>query len=346
MDGEEFTKPHHSSVSSRFRERITHRALEPASRLHETPDPWQSLDHFDSLDSKPFKKGKPYSVPPGVEEAPGQKCKRKDATELQDFHQWYLNVYVKHTDGRRAWQKGPTFADMDILYWEHEKEWLETLQKLRRCKIMERWKDLWLTDEDRLEESLEDPGVADDFLEPKEYAEEPEGEMPGETELVKRNVELFIATSRKLIQETELSQRIRDWEDKIQPLLHEEQHVPFDIHTYGDQLASWFPQLNESCPFSELLAGQPAFEVCRSMLATLQLITQQPGLEAAVDTMSLRLLTHQQAHSCFQTYTAPSMAQPSLEWRAPRQGWKVVYICKFLPLWGYSLQCCLLAGLA
>jgi condensin-2 complex subunit H2 len=133
------------------------------------------------LDSKPFKKGKPYSVPPGVEEAPGQKCKRKDATELQDFHQWYLNVYVKHTDGRRAWQKGPTFADMDILYWEHEKEWLETLQKLRRCKIMERWKDLWLTDEDRLEESLEDPGVADDFLEPKEYAEEPEGEIPGET---------------------------------------------------------------------------------------------------------------------------------------------------------------------
>jgi hypothetical protein len=75
-------------------------------------------------------------------------------------------------------------------------------------------------------------------------------------------------------------------------------------------------------------------------------ITQQPGLGAAVDTMSLRVLTHQQAHTCFQTYTAPSMAQPSLEWRAARQGWKVVYICKFLPLWGYSLQCCLLAGLA
>lgn len=36
---------------------------EPAS-LKETPDPWQSLDPFDSLDSKPFKKGRPYSVPP------------------------------------------------------------------------------------------------------------------------------------------------------------------------------------------------------------------------------------------------------------------------------------------
>uniref|UniRef100_A0A8C6HVZ7 Condensin-2 complex subunit H2 n=1 Tax=Mus spicilegus TaxID=10103 RepID=A0A8C6HVZ7_MUSSI len=314
-------------------------APEPASRLQETPDPWQSLDPFDSLESKVFQKGKPYSVPPGVEEAPGQKRKRKGVTKLQDFHKWYLDAYAEHPDGRRARRKGPTFADMEVLYWKHVKEQLETLQKLRRRKINERWlpgakQDLWPTEEDRLEESLEDLGVAaDDFLEPEEYVEEPAGVMPEEAadldaeampeslryeELVRRNVELFIATSQKFIQETELSQRIRDWEDTIQPLLQEqEQHVPFDIHIYGDQLASRFPQLNEWCPFSELVAGQPAFEVCRSMLASLQLandytveITQQPGLEAAVDTMSLRLLTHQRAHTRFQTYAAPSMAQP------------------------------------
>lgn len=39
-------------------------------------------------------------------------------------------------------------------------------------------------------------------------------------------------------------------------------------------------------------------------------ITQQAGLEASVDTMSLRLLTHQRAHKRPQTHTAPSMAQP------------------------------------
>lgn len=114
--------------------------------------------------------------------------------------------------------------------------------------------------------------------------------------------------------------------------------MPFDIHLYGDQMVSRFSQLNQWCPFAKLVAGQPAFEVCRAMLASLQLvsgpgpgrgvvpgsadtlslqandhtveITQQPGLEAAVDTMSLRLLTHQRAHKRFQTYTAPSMAQP------------------------------------
>ena len=168
-------------------------------------------------------------MPPGVEEAPGQKHKRKGATKLQNFHKWYKDAYAEHPDGRRARWKGPTFADMEVLYWKHVKEQLETLQKLRRRKINKRWlpgakQDLWPTEEDL--------GVADDFLEPEEYVEEPAGVMPKAAadldaeamrykELVRRNVELFIATSQKCIQETELSQRIRDWEDKIQPLLHE-----------------------------------------------------------------------------------------------------------------------------
>ncbi|XP_026269349.2 condensin-2 complex subunit H2 isoform X5 [Urocitellus parryii] len=339
VEPEEPRSPHQSAVlTRRYMLRERERAPDPMSRLKETPDPWQSLDPFDSLDSKPFKKGRPYSVPPCVEEAPGQKRKRKATAKLQDFHQWYLATYADHADSRRPRRKGPTFADMEVLYWKHVKEQLETLRTLQRREITERWlpraeEGLWPAEDDRLEESLEDLGAtADDFLEPEEYVE-PEEAKPGEAadleaeampeslsyeELVRRNVELFIANSQKFVQETELSQRIRDWEDTIQPLLLEqEQHVPFDIHTYGDQVISRFPQLNEWCPFAELVAGQPAFEVCRSMLASLQLandytveISQQPGLEAAVDTMSLRLLTHQRAHKRFQTYTAPSMAQP------------------------------------
>ncbi|KAB0387440.1 hypothetical protein FD755_002396 [Muntiacus reevesi] len=313
-------------------------ALEPASRLKDTPDPWQGLDPFDSPDSKPFRKGRPYSVPPRVEEAPGQKRKRKGAVKLQDFHQWYLAAYADHADSRRSRRKGPSFADMEVLYWKHVKEQLETLRKMQRREAAERWlpraeQGLWPVEEDRLEDSVEDLGAAaDDFLEPEEYAE-PEGAEPGDDadmaeampaslryeELVQKNVDVFITTSRQeLVQETELKQHIRGWEDAIQTLLQEqEEHVPFDIHTYGDQVVSRFSQLNQWCPFAKLVAGQPAFEVCRSMLASLQLandytveITQQPGLEAAVDTMALRLLTHQRAHKRFQTYAAPSTAQP------------------------------------
>nr|XP_054324962.1 condensin-2 complex subunit H2 isoform X3 [Pongo pygmaeus] len=330
LEPEEPRSPQQSAgLPRRYMLREREGAPEPASCVKETPDPWQSLDPFDSLESKPFKKGRPYSVPPCVEEALGQKRKRKGAAKLQDFHQWYLAAYADHADSRRLRRKGPSFADMEVLYWTHVKEQLETLRKLQRREVAEQW--LRPTEEDHLEDSLEDLGAAaDDFLEPEEYVE-PEGVNPREAagldavpmslsyeELVRRNVELFIATSQKFVQETELSQRIKDWEDTVQPLLQEqEQHVPFDIHTYGDQLVSRFPQLNEWCPFAELVAGQPAFEVCRSMLASLQLandytveITQQPGLETAVDTMSLRLLTHQRAHKRFQTYAAPSMAQP------------------------------------
>lgn len=197
--------------------------------------------------------------------------------------------------------------------------------------------------------------------------------LPQELFVTASKQDVFVTTSRQeLVQETELKQHIRGWEDAIQSLLQEqvrwagwrpwwrtaspaaclgpawdlplpsppqEEHVPFDIHTYGDQVVSRFSQLNQWCPFAKLVAGQPAFEVCRSMLASLQLvsglgiwegsgpwpsltlgalqandytveITQQPGLEAAVDTMSLRLLTHQRARQRFQTYAAPSTVQP------------------------------------
>uniref|UniRef100_A0A8C0NCL2 Condensin-2 complex subunit H2 n=1 Tax=Canis lupus familiaris TaxID=9615 RepID=A0A8C0NCL2_CANLF len=250
---------------------------EPAS-LKETPDPWQSLDPFDSLDSKPFKKGRPYSVPPRVEEVPGQKRKRKGATKLQDFHQWYLAAYADHADSRRPRRKGPSFADMEVLYWKHVREQLETLRRLQRRELGERWlprpdEGLWPEDDDNLEDSLEDLRTADDFLEPEEYAEPPEAQ-PGAAadleaeamsaslsyeELVRRNVELFIATSQKFVQETELSQRIREWEDTIQPLLQEqEQHGPLGEWEKGSQCGECWTLSHRAGPWRGLGRAVPA----------------------------------------------------------------------------------------
>lgn len=131
---------------------------------------------------------------------------------------------------------------------------------------------------------MEDLGAADDFLEPEEYTE-PKAAEPGEKaereaaatpvslhweELVQKNVELFVTTwKQELVQEKELKQHVRDWEDTIQTLLPEqEEHMPFDIHTCGDQV-SRFSQLNQWRPFAKLVAGQAAFEVCRFVLASL-----------------------------------------------------------------------------
>ncbi|XP_035190876.1 condensin-2 complex subunit H2 isoform X2 [Oxyura jamaicensis] len=134
----------------------------------------------------------------------------------------------------------------------------------------------------------------------------------GYEELVRRNVELFIANSQRYVQETELSQHIRQWEEKMGPMLQEqEERAAFDIHSYGDRLAARFGRLGEWRSFGSLVAGMPAFEVCRYMLASLQLandytveVAQDPGLEEAVDTMRLRLLRREQAHERFRTYRA------------------------------------------
>ena len=133
--------------------------------------------------------------------------------------------------------------------------------------------------------------------------------LPQELFVTTSKQDVFVTTSRQeLVQETELKQHIRGWEEAIQTLLQEqvrragrapgggwrplppalgqpgtlpsppqEEHVPFDIHTYGDQVVSRFSQLNQWCPFAKLVAGQPAFEVCRSMLASLQLVSG-PGV--------------------------------------------------------------------
>lgn len=53
--------------------------------------------------------------------------------------------------------------------------------------------------------------------------------------------------------------------------------MPFDIHTYGDQVVSSSAS-STSGVLREAEAGQPAFEVCRSMLASpLQLVMWRLG---------------------------------------------------------------------
>lgn len=65
LEPEEPRSPQQSAaLPRRYMLREREGAPEPASCMKETPDPWQSLDPFDSLESKPFKKGRPYSVPP------------------------------------------------------------------------------------------------------------------------------------------------------------------------------------------------------------------------------------------------------------------------------------------
>ncbi|KGL94341.1 Condensin-2 complex subunit H2, partial [Charadrius vociferus] len=85
--------------------------LHPCSLLHqEMLDPWKSLDPFADSEDKPFKKGRPFLVPHGVDDMVGGKRKRKGPRKLQDFMKWFSAAFDNVADSRKTRRKGPTFA--------------------------------------------------------------------------------------------------------------------------------------------------------------------------------------------------------------------------------------------
>ncbi|XP_054056223.1 condensin-2 complex subunit H2 [Rissa tridactyla] len=299
-------------------------AEDPPAHIKEMLDPWQSLDPFADSEDKPFKKGRPFLVPHGLDDVVGGKRKRKGSRKIQDFMKWFSAAYNNVADSRKTRRKGPTFADLELLYWKQLKERMAAQRKLQsRAGLPPCEEEPDLLEDEREADCDE---AADDFAEhddmqseaPEELGEGdlglPDPGSLGYEELVRRNVELFMANSQKYAQETELSQHIRRWEERMGPLLQEqEDRATFDIHGYGDALADRCGDLGQWQTFASLVAGQPPFEVCRYMLASLQLandyvveLAQEPGLEQALDTMRLRLLTHRRPHERFHTFQPPS----------------------------------------
>ncbi|NXL05205.1 CNDH2 protein, partial [Mesembrinibis cayennensis] len=106
-------------------------AEDPKAHVKEMLDPWQSLDPFGDSEDKPFKKGRPFLVPHGLDDVVGGKRKRKGPRKLQDFMAWFSAAYNNVTDSRKTRRKGPTFADLEVLYWKQLKERLAAQRKLQ-----------------------------------------------------------------------------------------------------------------------------------------------------------------------------------------------------------------------
>ncbi|NXN86856.1 CNDH2 protein, partial [Bombycilla garrulus] len=305
-----------------LRERAPSQDPKPHSK--EEQNPWQSFDPFGDCEEKPFRKGRPLLVPHGLKDMAGGKRKRRAPRKLQDFMRFFSAAYNNVTEGQKSRRKGPSFADLEVLYWQHFKERLAAHRKFRS-----RGEPLWEPElEQELERGADSEEGADDFMEHEDLEHEVPEELgggsldppePAYEELVRKNVELFMASSQKFAQETELSQRIRLWEERIEPLLQEqagtpgESRAPFSVRDYGLALTERCAELGEWHSLASLVAGEPPFEVCRYLLASLQLandeeveLAQDEGLEEALDTARLRLLSARPAHERFQNFQLPS----------------------------------------
>uniref|UniRef100_A0A8C3ADM8 Condensin-2 complex subunit H2 n=1 Tax=Cyclopterus lumpus TaxID=8103 RepID=A0A8C3ADM8_CYCLU len=121
--------------------------------------------------------------------------------------------------------------------------------------------------------------------------------------------EQLVVTCRGYTQETALSRRVKDWEDKIRPeLVLQEQRSVFDIRDYGDRIVSALSGVGQRRSFSSIVSGLNNYEACKYLLASLQLandltveLDSAGHLEAGVDTLGLKLLSTQRATDRFRS---------------------------------------------
>ncbi|KAI0228783.1 Condensin-2 complex subunit H2 [Lamellibrachia satsuma] len=138
-------------------------------------------------------------------------------------------------------------------------------------------------------------------------------------DMVLNHVEGYLASAQQYVQTTELSRRVSEWANKIVPRLGiEEKRNTFDIHKYGTSVLN---RLSESgatqspqwIPFSKVVEGEPQYEVCRMLLASLQLanssnmdISCDSDFDQTLNSLKMKLLTLRRHHEDLAEYCAPS----------------------------------------
>lgn len=300
---------------------------------------------------KPFKK--PASLVSQQHKKKRKREEIKKVPALIPINQFISQAFYSHASKMvKNPLKTPAFPEFEYLYWIEFRRQQQVQAKQKKLvshlaagEEIEELKTTLKPDEedDVANEELgleDDPAVADyddddDFVggevenvfigekdvpvpmvEPMALEDPPEGVIVSSyEELVRQYVDGYLFEAQQFVKETDLSRRVRDWEERILPVLSkEETHRPFDIHKYGEEImASFKGKCNQA--FKELVHGKEAFEICRLFLATLQLannynveITADGIGEKSVDTMKLRLMKvtpGNQAIATFQGSTSP-----------------------------------------
>ncbi|XP_031734708.1 condensin-2 complex subunit H2 isoform X1 [Anarrhichthys ocellatus] len=339
QDPEEHLDRHQAPSEGRMiRER--REVEEKPARTEETPPPvsvWTLNDPYVVLgEDKPFKSGKCYKVPEGLDD--GGKRKRRRAASLQDFRSWFRGTF---DPPEHKFKNGPSFPDLNYIYLNTMKNKLKTRKRIyRRAGVAISDEELRRTflqlEEVGPQQQGEEPmdgfrppdmlGGDDDNSDqeafpddlPAEFAVGPDFISTGAQrdelsyeDLVKLRVEQLVVNCRGYTQETALSRRVKDWEDQIRPeLVLQEQRSVFNIHDYGDRIVSSLTGVGQRRSFSSIVSGFNNYEACKYLLASLQLandltveVDSVGGLEDSVDSMGLTLISTHRATDRFKTLT-------------------------------------------
>ncbi|XP_026183131.1 condensin-2 complex subunit H2 [Mastacembelus armatus] len=329
---EEHVDRHQASREGRL---VQERRVVEGDKQAPAVDVWAHQDRYAVVGTdKPFKSGKVYKLPYGLDD--NGKRKRPRCASLQDFRSWLAETT------KPKYKFKLTFPDFNYIYVKRMKEKLEIQKKINKKAGVavpdEELRRNHLQPEDEEEEPVDglgpfdllgeddidneldvfpdgDPAQADERPPYIILAEALTDEMAYE-DLVQRHVDQLVASCRGYSQETALSQRVKKWEDVIRPELDlQELRPPFDIHEYGDKLMEALKGVGQRRTFSSIVHGLDNMEACRYLLASLQLandytveVDSLQGLENSLDSMGLTLLSTKKAADRFKALSSETGA--------------------------------------
>lgn len=273
---------------------------------------------------KPLKPGNCSRIPAGLDDG-AKKKKRGRSAPLEDFGCWSRGTFGTR---ERKLRKGPAHTDLIYIYMKNIKS--KVKRKKRICRetgvaaSAEELRQTYLHPE---EEEPVDGFIQHDLFGGDDDASD--GEQQGALldggpaggaeqdfpltgtcelsyeELVKRRVEQLVISSTSHTQQTALSQRVQRWQETLRSeLARQEDRPPFDIHDYGERVVAALSGVGQRRSFSTIVSGLDNYEVCKFLLASLQLAndyTVEVDSDGTVDSMMLTLCTTARATDRFKT---------------------------------------------
>jgi len=299
---------------------------------------WEMLDpHEPPQNYTPLVKGKTWSVPSVL---------NSDATALK-IHSRKSISYTNLLSSMVYFpdQVGKKFKSDQVMYPEF-KSYLKHVRATVKCvsKLSAR-KESVVEEEDEEEyfSSTEDAeNKQDDFYYNGDDDFNHDDEIPESTtfqlneshieppnsylSMVKDHLQSYLANAQKWASESRLHMVVREWEEKIEPILEIQNNRPvFDIHDYGEQILTELKEETETS-FEELAAsysntnGESSsldqFEVCRLFLASLQLAnTGNVELKHSSNNSQLKVkyVDNIQANERLENFLAPSVKEKSFD---------------------------------
>jgi len=246
-------------------------------------DPWRQHDQHDgkATAAKPFRRGKTYRTLAEVRAAGKLATGDRKATSFRaPFFGCFAEGYLKEQKRRQGERAGPRRKLQQN--FQNIADGASGAAIWAGCMAEEESELKELDDEDNDEGGDEDDGDIDvdmgaDSMGTGDLGELVEGEPleMGYEDLCRQHVETFFETSTKYVNESELSKRVSEWQERMGPVLADQDaRKVFDIQAYGEHILDHFTTVEceeSSSSFRRLTADVEPYEVCRMFLASLQL---------------------------------------------------------------------------